>query len=267
MITEFTIEPSRPAETAIILCNGPSLRGFDLKSLPSVTSFGMNVAYRHWDRIGWYPSHYSCLDEVVGLHHAAAIGAMIERGGRSAPSRFLLRNNLIEHLGGAAKWASVENYDVISESPSPLCRQPVTTGSHTLIWAMTLGYRRIFLLGADSNYVEIVEGAEFLRETVLHIVRDGENPNYFFDDYQQRGDRYNLPNIGGDTHLKSWRVAAGVAAELDVQVYNLSPESRSDAFDVADLSDVLAGGPVRVRPREMRRLRLHPRATPDTRAS
>lgn len=255
MITEFTIAQPRPEETAIVLCNGPSLRGVDLRQLPRVATFGMNAAYRDWDRIGWYPTHYSCLDEVVGMHHAAAIGAMIDRQGRGGPAKFLLRRNLIEHLQAPAVRAEVGNYDDLTDSLPPLARQPVTTGSHTLIWAVTLGFRRIFLLGADSNYVEVVEGAEVLQDTVLHIVREGQNPNYYFEDYQRPGDRYNLPNIGGETHLRSWRVAAAVAAEAEAEVYNLSTTTRSDAFDFASLADLLSGAPVRVTPRETRRLR------------
>jgi hypothetical protein len=259
MITEFTVDPSAPEETAIILCNGPSLKGVDLPSLPAVATFGMNVAYRHWDRIGWYPTHYSCLDTVVGLHHADAIGQMIQRAGRQSPSQFFIRGNVVEHVGAAARSPRVVNYDLL-EGETPLIRQPVTTGSHTLIWALTLGFRRIYLLGADSNYVEVVPGAEFVNDTVLHIVREADNPNYFFDDYQQPGDRYNLPNIGGETHLRSWRVAAAVAAEMGAEVYNLSPTSRGDAFDFADLSDVLSGNRLHVRAREVRRLRPRLRA-------
>jgi hypothetical protein len=267
MITEFTIDSPRADETAIIICNGPSLRGVDLRTLPRVATFGMNVAYRDWDRTGWHPTHYSCLDEVVGMHHAAAVGGLIERRGRGAPSTFLLRRNVIDHLGALALRPDVSNYDDLVETLPPLARQPVTTGSHTLIWAMTLGFRRIFLLGADSNYVEVVAGAAFLRENVLEIVREAENPNYYFEDYQRPGDRYNLPNIGGDTHLKSWRVAAAIAAEMDAHVYNLSPTTRSDAFDFAQVADVLAGGRIRVRPREMLRLRRLPRPAQSVRAS
>lgn len=256
MITEFTIELPRPDETAIIICNGPSLRDFDFRSLPKVATFGMNAAYRHWDRIGWYPTHFACLDEVVGLHHASAIGDMIARGGRDAPSHFLLRENVIRHLGDRITGSNVKCYDELADTVLQLGRQPVTTGSHTLIWALTLGYRSLFLLGADSNYVEVVEGADFIEETVLEIAREAENPNYFFDDYQQLGDRYNLPNIGGETHLRSWRMAAGVAAEVDAQVYNLSKVSRSDAFDFVAVEDFVAGKRLRVMPRETRRLRM-----------
>lgn len=254
MITEFTVEQPRHDETAIILCNGASLRGVDLTALPPVATFGMNAAYRHWNRIGWFPSHYACLDEIVGMHHAPAIGAMIARSSRGAPSHYLLRRNVIEHLG-VGDHPHVANFDDRVESHGALSRQPVTTGSHTLIWAITTGYRRVFLLGADSNYVEVVAGAEFVGETVLRIVREAENPNYYFEGYQQIGDRYNLPNIGGETHLNSWRVAAAVAAEADAVVYNLSNVSRTDAFDFADLGDFLAGRPITVKPRETRRLR------------
>jgi len=254
MITEFAIEQPPLEDTAIILCNGPSLRGVDLTALPPVATFGMNVAYRHWDRIGWLPTHYSCLDEVVGMHHASAIGAMIPRAGKGAPSRYFLRRNLIRHLN-VVDDPHVVSFDDLAESHGALGRQPVTTGSHTLIWAITLGYRHLFLLGADANYVEVVKGAELVEDTVLHIVRDEENPNYYFEDYQKPGDRYNVPNIGGETHLKSWRVAAAVAAEAEAAVYNLSTSSRADAFDFADLDDFLAGRQIRVEPRETRRLR------------
>lgn len=254
MITEFTVEQPRHDETAVILCNGPSLRGVDLATLPPVATFGMNVAYRHWNRIGWFPTHYSCLDEVVGIHHASAVGAMIARAGTGAPSRFFLRRNLIDHLG-VGDDPRVINFDDLAELHGVLSRQPVTTGSHTLIWAIALGFRRLFILGADSNYVEVVPGAEFVEDTVLHIVREAENPNYYFEDYQRPGDRYNLPNIGGETHLRSWRVAAAAAAEAGAAVYNLSATSRCDAFDFADLKDFLAGRPITVKPRETRRLR------------
>jgi hypothetical protein len=254
MITEFTVEQPRHDETAIILCNGASLRGVNLTALPPVATFGMNAAYRHWSRIDWFPTHYTCLDEIVGMHHASAIGAMIARADKGAPSRYLLRRNVIEHLG-LGNTPHVASFDDLAELHGALSRQPVTTGSHTLIWAITMGYRHLFLLGADSNYVEVVAGAEFVEETVLHIVREAENPNYYFEDYQQLGDRYNLPNIGGETHLNSWRVAAAVAAEADALVYNFSNVSRTDAFDFADLDDYLAGRPITVKPRETRRLR------------
>jgi hypothetical protein len=244
----FTIAPRDARATALVIANGPSLRGVDLKALSGFATFGMNAAYRHWRRIGWFPTRYACLDEVVGLSHAEAIGGMIadHRAGRPAPSAFCLRRNLIEALGPLGRDAAVTDFDALAEADPRFYRPPVTTGSHTLLWALSLGFRRLFLIGADATYVEVVPGARKVSDTVLEIVREASNPNYFFDDYQQPGDRYHLPNIGGPTHLRSWRVAAAAAAELEAEVYNLSPDSAVDAFDFASLDDLLAGGDIRV---------------------
>lgn len=251
VITEFLIAAPPAQTTAIVLANGPSLKGVDLAALPPVATFGMNAAYRHWDRIGWSPTHYACVDEVVGLHHAEAIGRLVHDSGSGRPGAFLLRNNVIEHLGLSAGDPRITNFDTARSVSRAFARQPVTTGSHALIWAIALGYTTVFLLGADANYVERVEGAEPIEGPVLEIRREAENPNYFFDDYQRVGDRYHVPNYDDGSHVRSWRAAAAVAAEAGAQVYNLSSTSRIDAFDFSSLDDLLAGGPMRVVPREL----------------
>jgi hypothetical protein len=53
----------------MVLGNGPSLRGVDLTRIGSA-SIGMNAAYRAWDKIGWTPSHYICLDHQLIISHA-----------------------------------------------------------------------------------------------------------------------------------------------------------------------------------------------------
>lgn len=253
MTRPFEVEPPPPETAAIVIANGASLRGVDLARLPAYATFGMNAAYRHWQQIGWYPTHYACLDEVVGLSHADAIAAMIGKSGSDQrPGAFLLRRNLIERLSDHADSSRVFDFDRLAVDSRAFARQPVTTGSHTLIWALLLGFKTVFLLGADCNYIEIVPGADRVRDDVLEIARDDENPNYFFDDYQRVGDRYHVPNIGGDTHLRSWRNAAAVAAEAGAVVYNLSAASRIDVFDFVALEDVVAGGALTIVPQENR---------------
>jgi hypothetical protein len=61
----------------VVLGNGPSLKGFDFLSLHGVDTIGMNAAYRFWDRIGWYPNHYVCLDDRLIETHAAEIFRLI----------------------------------------------------------------------------------------------------------------------------------------------------------------------------------------------
>ena len=68
----------RHDKKAAIVCNGPSLRGFDFAcKLKGYVSFGMNLAYRYWDVVGWYPDYYSCLDRVVGMAHLEDIERLV----------------------------------------------------------------------------------------------------------------------------------------------------------------------------------------------
>ena len=57
----------------VVLGNGPSLKGFNFLCLSNVDSIGMNAAYRHWERINWYPTHYVCLDDQLIETHACSI--------------------------------------------------------------------------------------------------------------------------------------------------------------------------------------------------
>lgn len=97
----YAISTEEAATYAVIIGNGPSLKGIDLKAFAKYPTFGMNVAYRHWRRIGWFPQRYSCLDEVVGLFHADEIGRMIadNRAGRPAPSSFAYGATLLMRWG------------------------------------------------------------------------------------------------------------------------------------------------------------------------
>ena len=58
--------------------NGPSLKDFDFETLRDFDVFGMNAAYRFWEKEKWYPHYYSCLDDVVGISHADEICNLVK---------------------------------------------------------------------------------------------------------------------------------------------------------------------------------------------
>lgn len=236
---------------AFVLGNGPSLRGFDFERLGDFDVFGMNAAYRHWDRIGIYPDYYSCLDLVVGLSHQEEIRRLIENAKSLGIRAFLLRNNLIEALGSLKNSDLVINFDLLKDGLPELSASTITTGSHTAAWAVALGYREVYMLGIDCNYVEIVGEAKKGEGTELTIVEEPENnPNYFFDDYQQPGDRYNIPNPNRDVHLESWREVANLIWDGKSRVLNANPLSKVDAFEFCDLEQMLVDGITEIGHRE-----------------
>src|SRR5690606_5332333 len=98
-----------------------------------------------------------------------------------------------------------------------------------------LGYKQICLLGVDANYVEIIDDAKRGPGTQLEIVGAVKsNPNYFFDDYQQVGDKYNVPNPERPIHLDSWRMVGERLNKIGVQAWNGNPRSKVDAFPFCD---------------------------------
>ena len=252
---DMDLEHRKPAvavdRPAVVLGNGPSLKGFDFGRFKQFDVFGMNAAYRYWDQIGWYPRYYCCLDQVVGMSHADEIARLIRNAPKYGIEQFLLRRNLIDQLGADIENADrIVDFDRLCVNARQFATLPLTTGSHTLIWAASLGYRHIYVMGVDCNYVEIVPGAERREGIVLEITNKTENPNYFFSGYQQVGDKYNIPNSASpEHHVEAWRAAATPAREYGAAVLNANLQSRVDAYDFCRFDDVESGGPIEILPR------------------
>jgi hypothetical protein len=159
----------------LVLGNGPSLKGFDLPTAGMAT-IGMNAAYRYWNTINFRPTYYVCLDLVVGMSHLPAIRDLVEE---NRTRRFLLRDNVCKELGDNPR---VMNYDELRKEDPFFAIDPVTTGSHSVLFALALGYRLIGIAGVDINYTEILEEARRLEGNELEITTTpASNPNYFFD--------------------------------------------------------------------------------------
>jgi len=215
----------------VVIGNGPSLRGFDLSTL-TVDTIGMNAAYRHWERIGWYPTHYACLDDVVVRSHHEQIAKLIEEG--LCESAILANQFLQDHP------KAIEDRRYFFTEMFSWPKDPLTTGSHAVRYAISRGYTDIALIGIDLRYTERIPESR-ITDGILDIVDTPKrNPNYFFDDYQQKGDRYNVPNSNGNVHLKSF-VALGKDL-TGARVVNSNRESeiaQKEIFPFQPLDDFL----------------------------
>lgn len=247
MDSESTSALRLEPKPAFILGNGPSLKDIDLHQLTPYSTLGMNAAYRHWDRINWRPTHYACLDTVVGISHLDEIRRLIregrdgESGSSTAPPQigtFALRHNVIEALGADADDPRVIDFDALRARTALLRHGLVTTGSHSLLWMIHLGFDPIILLGIDGNYKEIVSGARKKTGLVLEIIEQQDNPNYFFPDYQLPGDRYHVPNPIPGLHAEAWVDAARGLGER-AAVANGNPDSSVRIFPFVNLPTLL----------------------------
>ncbi len=226
----------------VVIGNGPSLEGFDFGRFAGHDTIGLNAAYRYWDEIGWYPTYYACLDTVVGLSHRAAIERLVANRQRYGIRRFFLRANLVDAMPMAEEQGdAVVEFESLRAGNPLLGTLPLTTGSHALLLGAAMGYRRIKIVGVDCRYVEILPEVEQLQGTELELrATPAANPNYFFAGYQQKGDRYNVPNPTPDLHLRAWRAAAKAVDGLGLSVVNCNPASALDCFPVMAWEDALA---------------------------
>lgn len=229
--------------TFVVICNGPSLKGFDFNNLKGYKSIGMNSAYRMFEKINFWPDFWTCADTRVGLYHAAEF----ERLAKLHPvCRFYVRNNTF------AKIASLPNvYRIISENTNnPSLKHhhgekyistyiPHCTGSIAASIGISLGYKHIVLLGADCNYVERVPGCNDLGQGRLtYTDKSKNNPNYWFDDYQLPGDEYHLPNCV-TVHLKGWKSLYELSIHRNIKITNCSKLSTIPFFKKEKISNVL----------------------------
>lgn len=242
----FGASRALPEQTIFIMGNGPSLRGFEFSRLNGTDTLGMNAAFRYWERIEWRPTHYACLDDALIDTHKEAILGLIEEGEIRS---FCLSGRMLDHFPELAARSNIRFLDSyvpfwhaergakygleLVDSPFFRTRFPnlLTTGSYSLRFAAELGYQRIVLLGIDLDYLPLPEAEPVDGLRLIVTETPSENPNYFFDDYQQAGDEFHVPNP--QDHDEELHVAAFAAVRndfeaegLDVRILNSNPASR-----------------------------------------
>lgn len=225
----------------VVIGNGPSLRGFDLRRLRGVDTLGMNAAYRHWDRIGWYPDIYCCLDDELINTHWKEIKRLIDDGHvhqaflsghflqyvpeAAHDTRYRFLDSFVEHWHHAR--GKLFGLDLI-EHPAFRSSDPtmLTTGAYAVRFGIMRGYKRIALMGIDLKFVELIPEARLVEGIKLRITETPEhNPNYFFDDYQRAGDTFQVPNP--ESHNRNLHLGAfetlrndAIAFGYDVEIVN-----------------------------------------------
>jgi len=235
-----------------VIGNGPSLRNFDFSRFSGLDTVGMNAAYRYWREIDWRPTHYACLDDALIETHLDAITELLDEGrietffltGRALELRSeLATDNRVRFLDEfVPHWHRVRGASFGLE----LCDEPafhtaspdyLTTGAYAVRYACMLGYRNIGLFGIDLYYSDISSAEDAGGNRLIITETPQTNPNYFFDEYQQKGDIYHVPNPDsheGNLHLEAFRAMRDdfVTNGVSSRIVNTNANSRlaSDAI-------------------------------------
>ena len=186
-----------------VIGNGATLKDFDFTKIQDET-IGMCLAYRHWEKIDWYPDYYVCVDHVVLHSNHKDIKKMIDddkcKGG------YLLSKSILSdcpELASNQKVIFLEDFQKQRGNPFRYLID-WCSGSVAVLFAVILGFNDIHIMGIDCNYKEFLPETEELEDGTLKITETPKsNPNYFIDDYQRKGDIYNKPNCK-EVHIPSW---------------------------------------------------------------
>ena len=186
-----------------VIGNGRTLKDFDFTKIKDET-IGMCLAYRHWEKIDWYPDYYVCIDKVVLHSNHKDIKKMIDddkcKGG------YLLSKSILRDCPELAENQKVIFLEDFQKQRGNPFRYLVDwcSGSVAVLFSVILGFNDIHIMGIDCNYKEFLPETEELEDGTLKITKTPEsNPNYFIDDYQREGDLYNKPNCE-KVHIPSW---------------------------------------------------------------
>ena len=185
-----------------IFGNGASLRDFDFQSIDrnKYDIVGCCLAFRYWNQIDWFPDIYVNVDKVVCKNPE-----VIEFIKQKKCQYYILSNSIKEVWQDYPKDGSIFFIEDLLMYPCSSFKyvRNWCSGSAAVIASLDR-YRKLHLFGFDCDYVEFIPECIEEEDGTLTIERTPENnPNYFFDDYQREGDKYNKPN-GKTIHMKSW---------------------------------------------------------------
>lgn len=249
MNDHYTVSENQ--KIALVLANGPSAKFVDFQdqALKNIVTVGMNSAFRYWRKIDFRPTHYICMDLEVIRSIADDIAELAKE---NRIRKFFLRDEIKElhpELADDEKilWFSqAKNRSALFESNF------ITTGSWAIRWMLYEQARLIATIGIDGIQTEILPEAKRLgagSDIRLHITNTPKfNPNYFFSEYQQAGDRYNIPNdpdyvraFGTSFHIDALKAILDgmIRNEMTAKIVDLSPISDHNIFDKCSYSSFI----------------------------
>lgn len=236
------------SKTLFIMGNGPSLGEImnnkdRLQILKNNHTFGLNAAYRAYDKYDFYPTYFGCFDYVVNKSHKEAFEELVLSNnpikqfffiGSGVGQEKLYKQDVYNHdkfKQFRFNHVTIKDYNGISTSFEEYYN-PGSSGANAVQIGILLGYKKIVLLGCDCNYVEKIDGVEHYdkdkKNRIVLTKNIDNNPNYWFNEYQQKGDKFNIPN-SDQLQMGSWNNIYKYCPS-DIEIINCSMNSKIPFF-------------------------------------
>lgn len=211
-------------EDCFIIGNGPSLNKIDLNLLSDYYTFGLNKIYLLFDKVDFRPSYHVAINPLVIEQSASEFETLPCPTFLSyRPSRHVIRK--LEHV----------NF-IMTGGPVTFCNnltREVNEGWTVTYVAMQIafymGFRNVFLVGVDHNFV--VNGAPNEQQFLTGNDCNHFDPNYF------GGKDWHLPDLQGSEI--SYNLAKFFFERDGRRIYDATVDGKLQIFPKKSFNDSL----------------------------
>lgn len=220
-------------KTIVIMGNGPSLRKIDFNEIKKYDSFGINAAYRVYEKRNFYPTYFGSFDYNINDKHKENFENLI-RDENPIKKFFLVGNYDLKQKLYSDEVINNERFQRITLTNNVKNKLSVSfdkfndfgsSGANAVQSAILMGYKKILLLGCDDSY--FLTSGMTIKGPIYEIKEQVENnPNSWFDEYQIKGDSNWTPKQASSF---SWKIVYENTPR-DVEIINCSEVSRIPYF-------------------------------------
>ncbi|TYZ27918.1 DUF115 domain-containing protein [Selenomonas caprae] len=217
----------RAERRLFIVATGPSLRLADLDRLHEKNELCMsvNMVYRCFDRTQWRPDYY-LFEDMHGLteyeHEVRDLKLpnifLADTGISQWSAKPLGENMHVYHLSNDR----VNGWPRFSKEISRFVSGGRTVVFSCLQMAMYMGFKEIYLIGADCDYKGMPQ----------------DEGNHFIEEYCSRTDKQPRTSFPVQETFVSYQVARHYAEEKGVKIYNATRGGKLEVFERVDFDSL-----------------------------
>jgi len=221
------------APRCFVIGNGPSLNQMDLSLLKDEITFGVNGFFLKARELEWTPTFYVVEDHLVAEDRAEEIEAF------KGPTKL---------FPASLAYCLEEGEDTIFFDHRPRLRYPdafdfsTDAGATTyagctvtftcLQLAFYMGFREIYLIGVDADYVIPSDTVANVKDGVGVLDMDSEDPNHFDPSYFGRGYRWHDPQVA--KMIAAYEEANRTVAGTRTRILNAGIGGKLEVFPRVD---------------------------------
>ena len=192
-----TLKNRYRGQRAFLIGNGPSLNRTPLHLLKNEHTMCFNRFDLMFERLGWRPTMYMCVDHRVATDMADRINEIVPKVGYAfVPDihpRGLDFRNFIEEYHNVF-WLSLEDVRTgCFRDDLPTCMKGGTVAFSALQVLAFMGFSPIYLVGVDMDYEDHATALKHNR--VDWTATRDDDPNHFDPRYFGAGARYHRPHL------------------------------------------------------------------------